>query len=264
MARELVALVPGLMRLGRVGVFAGLPERDLAVLDRRLEVVRWIYGHPPPPALSRPRHLFVVREGQLALFERTLSGHLITIAVLEAGAVYSSLGDAPAPHLDAQCDSAVSPISEDALGALIARYPRFGSNLAAALSERMAMLREIAAVLGEVRVEDRLRARLRQIGGRIGRTSREGVRIPLALTHAQWALLVGASRESVTIALGRLRAQGEILIEGREVTVTWAAMEPMGPEPEEDSPPGADASNGATDPPAADALNPPGGPPPGP
>jgi CRP/FNR family transcriptional regulator len=257
MARELVALVPGLMRLGRVGVFAGLPERDIALLDRRLEVVRWFYGHPPPPALSRPRHLFVVREGQLAVFERTLSGHLITIAVLEAGAVYSSLGDSPAPHLDAQCDSAVSPISEGALGALIARYPRFGSNLAAALSERMAMLREIAAVLGEVRVEDRLRARLRQIAGRIGRTSREGVRIPLALTHAQWALLVGASRESVTIALGRLRAQGEILVEGREVTVTWAAMGPLGPGPEDEAPNGA--AGGA----AADPVSPPGGRPPG-
>ena len=232
MARELVALVPGLMRLGRVGVFAGLPEREVALLDRRLSVVRWAQGQPRPAALARRGHLYLVREGRLALFERTASGHPVTIALLEAGAVYSSLGDASAPDAHALCDAAVSPIPGEALEALIARHPRFGTNLAAALSERMALLREVAGVLGEARVEDRLRARLRQLAGRIGRASEEGVRIPLELTHAQWALLVGASRESVTVALKRLRASGDIAMEGREVTVSWAAMGVAGPSAE--------------------------------
>jgi len=39
----------------------------------------------------------VVREGQVALFERAHSGHLVMLAVLQAGAVYTSLGDAPQP-----------------------------------------------------------------------------------------------------------------------------------------------------------------------
>jgi hypothetical protein len=100
-----------------------------------------------------------------------------------------------------------------------------------AFAERVAVLREVAAVLGEMRVEDRLRARLHLLAQRLGRTCREGVRIPLELTHAQWALLVGASRESVTLAFGRLREGGEVRIEGRVVTLTWQALGQRPPQP---------------------------------
>lgn len=229
MRAELPALVPGLLRLGRVDLFEGLPPDEVAALDARLRVVRWLYGAPQPRPLTLGDHLFVLREGRLALFERTRSGQPIIIALLEPGAVYSSLGDAPAPRLDALCDSAVSPIPSRALEALITRYPRLGRNLAEAFSERIAMLREVSAVLGEIRVEDRLRARLRQVGTRVGRMSLEGVRIPLELTHAQWALLVGASRESVTLALGRLRASGEIAMDGRVIILTGLAADLVGP-----------------------------------
>ncbi|MGD9696053.1 MAG: Crp/Fnr family transcriptional regulator [Thermoleophilia bacterium] len=230
-AGALPALVPGLIRLSRVNVFAGLPDDALAVLDRRLPVVRWTYGFPPPPELRRRDHLFVVREGRLAVFERTLSGHDVIIALLEAGAVYSSLGDCLPPRVDAIEDAAVSPVAASALEALIARHPRLGRNLAEVFTERIGMLREVSVVLGEMRVEDRLRARLRQLAGRIGRTRREGVVIPVELTHSQWALLVGASREAVTIAFGRMRGRGEVTVEGRQVTVAWSLLEePAGAE----------------------------------
>jgi CRP/FNR family transcriptional regulator len=218
------ALVPGLIRLGRVSVFAGLPERDLAVLESRLRLLRWVYGMPMPRGFAAPDHLFVVREGRLALFEPTASGHQIMIALLEPGAIYSTLGDVPVPRVDALEDSAVSPIPARALQALIAAYPRLGSNLAEAFSERVAMLRETAAVLGEIRVESRLRARLHQLAGRLGVATPAGIELRLSLTHAQWALLVGAARESVTIAFGKLRAQGEIVVDERHITIPWEAV----------------------------------------
>lgn len=218
------ALVPGLIRLGRVSVFAGLPERDLAVLESRLPLVWWVYGMPMPRGLAADDHLFVVREGRLALFEPTASGHQIMIALLEPGAIYSTLGDVPVPRVDALEDSAVSPIPARVLQALIAGYPRLGSNLAKAFSERVAMLRETAAVLGEIRVESRLRARIHQFAERFGVATRAGIRLRLELTHAQWALLVGAARESVTIAFGKLRAQGEIVVDERFITIPWEAV----------------------------------------
>jgi len=216
-------LDPRAVRLSKLSVFAGLPERDVALLDRLLHVVRWRSG-PPPGALMLQGHLFVVREGQVALFERAHSGHLVMLAVLQTGAVYTSLGDAPSPYVDALCPSAVSPVPERLIEQLISRYPRLGLNLAQTLSERVAEMREVAGVLAEQRVEDRLRARLFEVAERSGTTSTDGVRIPFELTHAQWALLVGGSRESVTLAFGKLRANREVLMDGRKIILTWPAM----------------------------------------
>jgi CRP/FNR family transcriptional regulator, cyclic AMP receptor protein len=241
MTRDLPALVPGLTRLNRVSLFTGLPDLEVSALERQLPVIRWIYGQPPPADVARPGYLYLVRDGRLALLDTTRSGHPIMLALIEEGAVYSALGDGRPPRVDALCDAAISPLSERLLERLIDRYPRVGVNLAAALSDRMSMLRDIAVVLGEVRIEDRLRARLAQIATRLGRVTPEGVRIPLELTHAQWALLVGASRESVTIAFGRLRAQGAVHVEGRTVTLSWEGLgDPEGAA--QDAPPAPEAA----------------------
>src|SRR6476646_4623765 len=102
---------PGRIDLTRMDLFAGLPERDLTLLDSRLPLVRWPRGASMPEPLSRPDHLFVVREGRLALFESTAPGHEIMISLLDPGAIYSTLGSAPASSVTALEDSAVSPLS---------------------------------------------------------------------------------------------------------------------------------------------------------
>ena len=206
---------PGRPGLAQMDLFAGLPERDLALLDSRLPLVRWPRGAAMPEPLSRPDHLYLVREGRLALFESTAPGHEIMISLLDSGAIYSTLGAAPAANITALEDSAVSPLSGRAVEGLIARYPRLGRNLAEHLSDRVAMLRETVALVSEMRVEDRLRTRLHQLADRFG------VELRLDLTHAQWASLVGASREAVTTAFSKLRGNGAVEMEGRSITIPW-------------------------------------------
>jgi CRP-like cAMP-binding protein len=75
-----------------------------------------------------------------------------------------------------------------------------------------------------MRVEDRLRARLHQLAERFGTATPSGVRLQLDLTHAQWASLIGASREAVTTAFGKLRAQGTVEMEGRSITIPWEVV----------------------------------------
>ena len=211
----------GRVGLTRMDLFAGLPERDLALLDSRLPLVRWPRGASMPEPLGRPDHLFVVREGRLALFESTAPGHEIMISLLDPGAIYSTLGCAPAASISALEDSAVSPLSGRAVEGLIARYPRLGRNLAELLSDRVATLRETVALVSEMRVEDRLRARLHQLADGFGVATRAGIELRLELTHAQWASLVGASREAVTTAFSKLRGSGAIEMDGRSITIPW-------------------------------------------
>ena len=71
------------------------------------------------------------------------------------------------------------------------------------------MLRATAAVLAEMRVEERGCSRgCCSLPRSFGRATPDGALLDLGLTHAQWGLLVGAARESVTLAFGRLRARG--------------------------------------------------------
>ena len=81
---------PGRIGLTRMDLFAGLPERDLTLLDSRLPLVRWPRGAAMPEPLGRSDHLFVVRDGRLAMFESTAPGHEIMISLLDAGAIYVS------------------------------------------------------------------------------------------------------------------------------------------------------------------------------
>jgi len=210
--------------LSRLDLFDGIPRRDLDLLDARLPLVRWPREADAPAALTRGDHVYIVRQGRIALSDHTPQGQEVTTTIVEPGAVYSSLGleqAAPAVALEA---SAVTPLPVHAIEALITRYPRFGVNLAVALTGRLANLRQTVGIVSEMRVEDRLRRRLHQIAEQIGTAAPEGVRIGLDLTHAQWASLIGASREAVTTAFGKLRAAGEVVMEGRSITIPWDAM----------------------------------------
>jgi len=211
-------------------LFAGLPAADLAMLENRLPVVRWPRGAEVPAPLLRPDHLFIVRGGRIAVFESTTPGHEVMTAILDEGNVYSTLGSATEPMIAALDDAAVSPLSGQSLEALISRYPRLGRNVAQVLSERTTTLSQTAALISEMRVEDRLRARLHQLADRFGVATPDGIQLRLDLTHAQWASLVGASREAVTTGFSKLRAAGQIATDGREITIPWNVVPPIAPD----------------------------------
>ena len=211
----------GLIPLARMDLFTGLPETDLALLEHRLPLVRWPRGAEVPEPLCRADHVYLIREGRIAVFERTAPGHEIMTSILEEGNVFSTLGTRGNADVAALEDSAISPMSGRAIEGLIARYPRMGRNLAGLLSDRVATLRETVALVSEMRVEDRLRARLHQLAERFGVAAPDGVQLRLDLTHAQWASLVGASREAVTTAFSKLRGCGTIVVDGRAITIPW-------------------------------------------
>ncbi len=183
-------------------------------------------GEIPEPLL-RPDHLFVVRAGRIAVFESTAAGHEVMTAILDEGNVYSTLGSGIEPMIAALEDSAVSPLSGQSLEALMSRYPRLGRNLAQVLSERTSTLSQTVALISEMRVEDRLRARLHQLADRFGVAAPEGIQLRLDLTHAQWASLVGASREAVTTGFSKLRSAGQITMDGRAITIPWHVVPPV-------------------------------------
>lgn len=97
----------------------------------------------------------------------------------------------------------------------VRRWPR----LLTALVERTHDIHHQAlvqlAISQQPRVEDRLLALFGALAGRWGRTTAEGIVVPLTLTHEALGRLIGARRPTVTLALkaladaGRLQRRGD-------------------------------------------------------
>jgi len=223
--RARCAVTTARLPLGDVEMLRHLDRREVAQLERLVPGVPWPMGTSLPDRLRLRDHVFVVRQGRIALLGTAPGGHRMMVALLERGGVFSSLGDAPVPEAMALEDAVVSPLSGRTLRALVARRPRIGIDLAEALTDRLALLREVVAGVGQMHVEDRLWARILALASRAGIATADGVELRLRLTHRQWAMLAGGSRESVTLAFGRLRRAAMLEVRGSTIVIPWAHMD---------------------------------------
>jgi CRP/FNR family cyclic AMP-dependent transcriptional regulator len=90
----------------------------------------------------------------------------------------------------------------------VARWPEVAGALVERAVERARATLFQLSVCHVTRVESRLLLTLWHFADRWGRVTRDGVLVPLPLTHRTLASMVGARRPSVTTALGQLRDAG--------------------------------------------------------
>jgi len=91
-----------------------------------------------------------------------------------------------------------------------AHWPTLMTALVARATERAHNLGVMVSIHSLKRVDTRLLAFFWHLADRFGKVTSDGVLIPLALTHRQLALLVGAQRPSVTSALGALAERDQL------------------------------------------------------
>jgi CRP/FNR family transcriptional regulator, cyclic AMP receptor protein len=89
-----------------------------------------------------------------------------------------------------------------------ARYPEIATRLFERMLRRSGYLATNMAIVHQPRVDTRLHLLLWHLAGRWGRVRRDGVLVPLRLTHAMLADLVAARRPTVTSALSELSRKG--------------------------------------------------------
>src|SRR4051794_27146929 len=112
------------------------------------------------------------------------------------------------------------------LGAVLARYPEVWAVLVDRLSERAQRLAVTQAISQLNRVDRRLLALFWHLAERWGRVSRDGLVVPLALSHRLIGELIGARRPTVSTALGELARTGQLV---RRDDGTWLLTgEPLG------------------------------------
>lgn len=105
-------------------------------------------------------------------------------------------------------------VLDDRVSALLCHWPQIVAELVGLAVQRSRTLALNLAVSHMRRVDIRLLLLLWHLADRWGHVTRDGVRVPLKLTHETLGRLVGAQRPSVTTALSDLARRG--VIERRE------------------------------------------------
>jgi CRP-like cAMP-binding protein len=105
-------------------------------------------------------------------------------------------------------------------------WPALVTALVARATERAHNLGLMVSIHSLKRVDARLLAFFWHLADRYGKVTADGVLIPLALTHRQLALLVGAQRPSVTSALGALADRDLLRRDGHGNWLLTAGQQP--------------------------------------
>jgi hypothetical protein len=110
-------------------------------------------------------------------------------------------------------------IIEQRLVLLVSRWPDLVDELLARSVRRSRFLAVLRSVCAIRRLDIRLLVLLRLLAGRWGRVSPRGVHVGVRLTHEALARVVGAQRPSVSATLSRLRCDGLVTTNGRELVL---------------------------------------------
>ena len=114
---------------------------------------------------------------------------------------------------------------------VLGRFPEIGAVIVDRLSERAHRLAVTQAISQLNRVDRRLLALFWHLAERWGRVARDGIAVPLVLSHRLIGELVGARRPTVSTALAELARDGQLvrrddgtwLLTGEPVAVPGAA-----------------------------------------
>jgi hypothetical protein len=212
---RLIDLDPDL--LARVPASRAVAARDeLSAPVVALAAGRWW----PPPLGSGPLG-YLITDGVLA--REVVAGDTVSPELLGQGDVVRPWAAETAPLLPLEvrwnvlADAQVATLDAQ-LAARLASYPEVGEAVIERLEMRAQRLAAVQAIGRLGRVEARLEALLWHLADRWGRVTREGVVVPLRLSHRLLAELVGARRPTVSVALGDLSAAGKVM---RRADATW-------------------------------------------
>lgn len=201
------------------GLAASLDEAERTVAAQHLVAAEMRIPRGPwrtnqPLGKSRADLGYLILDGLLV--RETVVGRHTTAEILGAGDLlrpWDQSEDAPeAPISAAHAWRVLQPtrvaLLDARFAALCGRMPPVTAELLSRTLRRSQLLGLLLALSAMPRLDARLLALLWHLADRWGKVAPDGVHVPLRLTHATLAQLVGAQRPSVTSALQQLEKRG--------------------------------------------------------
>lgn len=180
--------------------------------------------------------LFVLQEGRVRIYRKTMKGREFTLAVVEGGTVFGEMALTAQrfqnSYAQAMEPSVISTIYRADLERLILNKPQVGLQLTYLLSERLSLYESRLEALGLKEVPARLANLILEIVEVEGIKTTDGYKIPTLYTHKHLGTMIGANREAVTRAFARLQDAGIVELKRRQIhiedleTLKKATLEP--------------------------------------
>jgi CRP/FNR family cyclic AMP-dependent transcriptional regulator len=211
------------------------PERALATqhlvaAELRLPAGEWRPAHPLGGA---PGDLgFLILDGLLV--RDTVVGRHVTAELLGQGDLlrpWDHVDGGGAPITTHHAWRVLEPtrlaVLDARFGAIAGRFPTVTATIIARTVRRSRLLGVMLAVSAMPRLDERLLTLMWALADRWGRVGPDGTTVPLPLTHATIARLVGAQRPSVTSTLKSLEDRG-FLVRAADTTGWLLIGDPPG------------------------------------
>ncbi|MEW6638752.1 MAG: Crp/Fnr family transcriptional regulator [Actinomycetota bacterium] len=200
--------------LGRVPLFAGLDDSQLAGVDRMFRERGYTAGEKIYLAGKPASVFYVVAVGKVKLVRHAAHGREVLLEILGPG---DTLGTAPLFGDDVYPDTAEArteccllAITAADLRTVVERYPPVANALISVLGEQLRSARETIRRVSAGSVESRIAASLLKLADRLGSDRRGETLIQVPLTRQDFADMTGAQVETVSRIMSRWRKDGLI------------------------------------------------------
>jgi CRP/FNR family cyclic AMP-dependent transcriptional regulator len=202
--------------LARIALFEGLPRFELSRLLEYIHEMPFPAGANVLVAEQPGEAIYVILSGSVKVHALCPDGTEVVLAVLGAGEVLGEMSAADSLGRSASVvtleETNLLWMDQRTFGLSGASSTLLFRNLAKVLSRRVRLANARLISLSSLDVPGRVASQLLSLAREYGLESPEGTRIPMRLTQADLAALVGASRVSVNRALGQFRRSGAVSV----------------------------------------------------
>ncbi|MBI2593638.1 Crp/Fnr family transcriptional regulator [Candidatus Daviesbacteria bacterium] len=164
--------------------------------------------------------VFILKSGQVEIYEITPSGKRIIIDVLTTGNVFGDLGieDETGHFVEATLDSFVCVLGKQEFFEMVSQYPAISYQLIKELFSKTVESQKQIASLASDSVVTKIKNLMFRLASRYGEKENGWITITSKFTHEELADMIGISRPTLTEMLNKLEKQGVLKREGKIIS----------------------------------------------
>jgi CRP/FNR family cyclic AMP-dependent transcriptional regulator len=203
--------------LAMVPLFDGLKSEQLSKLNAMLHRRSFDAGYNIITAEQPGETVYIITSGSVKVYSDEVGGSEVILAILGAGEVVGEMSLADSLGRSATVITLEQTVllwmDRASFWASLREVPEMTYNLVGILSRRLRLANNHARSLAAMDVQGRVAGQLLAFAREYGEPAPDGdILIPLRLTQADFAALVGASRVRVNQALGYHKRNGHISV----------------------------------------------------
>ncbi|MGE5403727.1 MAG: Crp/Fnr family transcriptional regulator [Candidatus Saccharibacteria bacterium] len=211
------------MDLSRVSFFKGLDPQDLKKVESKSSERIYPKGTTIFVEGQDTDGIYIVTSGLIKIVKLSRDGREKTLAILGEGEILGEMAlfeqnsrSAAAETLD---QTTVAVISKVDFEMLIDQIPHLGRKVISILGDRLREADQQIKDLLFLNARSRVICNLVQLAEKHAKLEKGRMKVPLKLTHAELANLIGVSRETATKVITDLQDSGLITIERKQIVV---------------------------------------------